>query len=147
MQHLTHSSSVWMFTRTPSRSPIWLMNSVGFYPSEEMEPRFGVTLVNVMRLKQTLVLDSREAPDRHKQGGTQPICLCVHADRRISAGPTVVLSGSFSSDVRKVNVRKPRLQKPPLLTMEAVSTFSVSGAAFRVQLYAVVGPSVSPRTV
>jgi hypothetical protein len=38
---------------------------ITFYPSEEMEPRFGAALVNVMRLRPS-GLDSRQAPDGHK---------------------------------------------------------------------------------
>jgi hypothetical protein len=35
------------------------------YPSEEMGPRFGAILVNVMRLRPS-ILDSRKAPDGYK---------------------------------------------------------------------------------
>ena len=40
--------------------------------SEETQPRFGVTLDGVKRLKETLVPRARPAPDGRKSGGPQP---------------------------------------------------------------------------
>jgi hypothetical protein len=41
-------------------------------PSEEVQPRCGVTLDGVKRLKQILVPRARPAPDGYKSGGNQP---------------------------------------------------------------------------
>ena len=46
-------------------------------PSEETQPRFGVTLGGVMRPTGTLVPRMRQAPDGGKEGGTQPTDISV----------------------------------------------------------------------
>jgi hypothetical protein len=43
--------------------------------SEEAQPRCGVTLDGVKRLKETLVPRARQAPDGRKSGGTQPTAI------------------------------------------------------------------------
>jgi transposase len=51
----------------------WTNNSAGlFCLSEEAQPRCGVALDGVKRLKETLVPRVRQAPDGRQSGGTQP---------------------------------------------------------------------------
>ena len=48
-------------------------NSAGWLrASAEAQPRFGVTLAGVKRLKHTRVPRARQAPDGRQSGGTQP---------------------------------------------------------------------------
>jgi hypothetical protein len=56
--------------------------------SEETQPRFGATLDGVKRLKQTLEPRARQAPDGHKEGGSQPTDISM-INRRLFLAPAL----------------------------------------------------------
>jgi hypothetical protein len=64
---------------------------------EEAQPRCGVTLDGVKRLKHTLVPRARQAPDGRKYGGSQPTDIS-RINRRLLLAPALPMT--------KVNGRK-----------------------------------------
>jgi hypothetical protein len=72
-------------------------------PSEETQPRFGVTLGGVMRPQGTLVPRMRQAPDGCKESGSQPTDISV-LNRRVLLTPALPIDKrkNYDADVKKL---------------------------------------------
>ena len=72
-------------------------------PSEETQPRCGVTLGSVKRPQGTLVPRMRQAPDGCKEGGSQPTDISV-INRRVFLAPPLPIDKREKSGCRRKKV-------------------------------------------
>src|SRR5262249_57604881 len=79
-------------------------HSVFDRPSAETQPRCGVALDGVKRLKQTLVPRARQAPDGRKEGGSQSTDISRINRRLFLAPPLPMHAGQKDEEHAKESV-------------------------------------------